>query len=189
MTSGSPTISAAISRATRAVCSRVVPSGMSMMTWNSLLLSKGSIFTFTKPMPTSAMLPSSRAAMMPRKSPLVQPALEEPAHVAPVDAGHPSLLASWSATAGTALRACALEEPDGGPRGDDEGDEQREDHRGAGADRDRAHVGAHQAADEGHRQDRGDDRPGGEDGRVADLADGSDGDLAARVCRGLSGRR
>jgi len=31
----------AISRATRVVCSSVVPSGMSMMTWNSLLLVEG----------------------------------------------------------------------------------------------------------------------------------------------------
>jgi hypothetical protein len=63
--------------------------------------------------------------------------------------------------------------------------EQREEHRRARADRDRAHVGAHQAADEGHRQNGGDDGPGGEDGGVADLVHGLDGDLERRLRRQL----
>ena len=46
---GSSATTSAISRATRAVCSRVEPSGMSRMIWNSDLLSKGSIFTLTRP--------------------------------------------------------------------------------------------------------------------------------------------
>ena len=33
------------------------------MTWNSLLLSKGSIFTFTQPSPTVAIEPSNKAVM------------------------------------------------------------------------------------------------------------------------------
>ena len=40
--------------ATRAVSSSVVPFGMSTITWNSLLLSNGSIFTFTSLSGTSA---------------------------------------------------------------------------------------------------------------------------------------
>jgi hypothetical protein len=39
--------SAPISRSTRAVSSSGVPTGMSTTTWNSLLLSKGSIFSTT----------------------------------------------------------------------------------------------------------------------------------------------
>ena len=61
-------MTAAISRATAAVFSSDDPSGMLRMTWNSDLLSKGSIFTFTQPRPTVAMLPSSRAVMPSRKA-------------------------------------------------------------------------------------------------------------------------
>jgi hypothetical protein len=43
-----------ILRAVSRVTSRGVPSGWSIITWNSLLLSKGSILTFTRPTPTSA---------------------------------------------------------------------------------------------------------------------------------------
>ena len=60
---------------------------------------------------------------------------------------------------------------------------EREQHRGRGADRDRAHVRPHQAADERHRQNRGDDRQRREDGRVADLVDRADGDRVERVAR------
>ena len=41
----------------------------------------------------------------------------------------------------------------------------------------RAHVGAHQPADERHRQHRGDDREGGKDGWIADFVHGFDGDV------------
>jgi hypothetical protein len=51
---------AAISRAAWAVRSSALPSGMFRMIWNSLLLSNGSIFTFTQPMPTSAIAASSK---------------------------------------------------------------------------------------------------------------------------------
>ena len=50
------------SRVTRAVSSSVVPSGMSTITWNSLLLSKGSIFTRTSLKNTSEQAASSRSS-------------------------------------------------------------------------------------------------------------------------------
>jgi hypothetical protein len=53
----------------------------------------------------------------------------------------------------------------------------REKHRRAGADRDRAHVGPHQPADERHRQHRGDHGESGKNRRVADLVDGFNCDL------------
>ena len=78
------------------------------------------------------------------------------------------------------------QDADRGPRRDDEGDQQRPEHRRARTDRDRPHVGPHQAADEGHRQHRGDHREGGEDGGIADFTDGLDrdgGPVAALVLR------
>ena len=56
-------------RAACAVRSSALPSGMFRMIWNSLLLSNGSIFTFTQPMPTSAIAPSSRAHDRQRETP------------------------------------------------------------------------------------------------------------------------
>ena len=53
-------------------------------------------------------------------------------------------------------------------------DEEREQHRHRSVGRDRAHVGAHQAADKHHRQQRGDDGERGDDGRIADFRDGFD---------------
>ena len=50
-------------------------------------------------------------------------------------------------------------------------DEEREQHRDRGVRRDRAHVGAHHAAHEHHRQKRGDDGQRRDDGRIADLGD------------------
>jgi hypothetical protein len=41
---------------------------MFRITWNSLLLSNGSIFTFTQPMPTVAIAASS-STVMPEKGP------------------------------------------------------------------------------------------------------------------------
>ncbi len=43
----------------------------------------------------------------------------------------------------------------------------REDHRGARSDRNRAHVWAHQTTHKGHGQNRGNHREGCQDGRVA----------------------
>ncbi|MFO1529386.1 MAG: hypothetical protein U1F77_06525 [Kiritimatiellia bacterium] len=44
-----------------------LPSGMLRITWNSALLSKGSIFIFTQPVPTVAIAPSSNRVMPHRK--------------------------------------------------------------------------------------------------------------------------
>jgi hypothetical protein len=49
----------AICRAAACDVSSAVPSGKSSTTWNSDLLSKGSIFTCTSFTPTSAMEPTS----------------------------------------------------------------------------------------------------------------------------------
>jgi len=69
------------------------------------------------------------------------------------------------------------QDADRSPRRDNERDGQRPAHRGAGADRNRAHVRPHQPADEGHRQHRGDDGERREDRRVSDLAHGFDRDV------------
>ena len=53
--------------ATRAVVSSAVPSGMSIMTWKSLLLSNGIIFSFTSSSGTSATAASSKAATPAKK--------------------------------------------------------------------------------------------------------------------------
>ena len=60
------------------------------------------------------------------------------------------------------------------PWGDDHRDEEREDHRRRGIDRDRRHVGPHQPGNEQHRQQRGDHGQRGDDGRVADFGHGID---------------
>ena len=74
-----------------------------------------------------------------------------------------------------------------GPRRGDKRHHERKQHRGRGADRNRAHVGAHEAADERHRQNGGDDREGRQDGWIADLVDGPDGQCGER--RGLARRQ
>ena len=58
-------------------------------------------------------------------------------------------------------------------------DKEREHHRSGGIDRDRRHVRPHQARDEQHRQQRRNDRQGGDNRRVADFGDGFDGGLDA----------
>ena len=70
------------------------------------------------------------------------------------------------------LRGVLLEQAIGEPGGDHEGDDQREQHGGRGVDRNRPHVGAHEPGDEGERQQRADDREGGEDRRIADFVGG-----------------
>ena len=72
------------------------------------------------------------------------------------------------------LLGVLAEELERQPRGDDEGDEEGEDHRRRGVDRDRPHVRAHEARDEGEREERADDGERGEDRRVPDLVDGVD---------------
>ena len=53
----------------------------------------------------------------------------------------------------------ATQDADGGPRRDSESDHDGEQHRRSGPDGDWTHVGAHQAADKGHRQNGGNHRP------------------------------
>ncbi len=62
-----------------------------------------------------------------------------------------------------------------------QGDRQGNEHAGAGIDRDRAHVRAHQPGHEGHRQQRGDDGKGCKDRGAADLIDGRRDDLTNRA--------
>ncbi|GIX31689.1 MAG: hypothetical protein KatS3mg124_2161 [Porticoccaceae bacterium] len=74
--------------------------------------------------------------------------------------------------------AAPAQDPDAGPWGDDEGDQQRPEHGRAGTDGDGPHVGAHEPADERHRQHGGDHGEGGQDRGIAHLAHGLHGDLA-----------
>jgi len=60
------------------------------------------------------------------------------------------------------------------PGADDKGDQQRKDHGRRSADRDGAHIGPHQAGDEGHRQERGDYGQGRQNGGIPHLGDGKD---------------
>ena len=78
-------------------------------------------------------------------------------------------------------RGRRLQNPDRGPRRHDQRHQQGEDHGGAGADGDRPHVRPHQAADKRHRQDGGDHGEGRQDGGIAHLIDGLDGDLERRA--------
>ena len=67
------------------------------------------------------------------------------------------------------------------PRRNHDRYEEGEDHRRRGIGRDRAHIGAHHAGDEEHRQEGGDDGQGCNDRRIADLGDGLNGAAAARA--------
>ena len=67
-----------------------------------------------------------------------------------------------------------LQNADRRPRRDDEGNGQRESHRRARADRNRAHIRPHQSADERHRQHGGDHGEGRQDSWVTDLANSLD---------------
>ena len=80
-------------------------------------------------------------------------------------------------------RSCALRSPKqlaAQPRRENQRDRERDQHAHAGVDRDRAHVRAHQAGDERHRQQRRDDGEGREDRRPADLVDGARDELGER---------
>ena len=66
-TVSSSRVAVASADATRAVASSAVPSGMSITTWNSLLLSNGIIFSFTSSSGTNATAASSKAATPTRK--------------------------------------------------------------------------------------------------------------------------
>jgi hypothetical protein len=67
-TSWSSSVAAASAPATRAVSSRAVPSGRSTMTWNSLLLSKGSILTLTSPSGTRVAAAASISVTLARNT-------------------------------------------------------------------------------------------------------------------------
>ena len=72
--------------------------------------------------------------------------------------------------------ACWLQEAHRRPRRHDKGDDEREDHRRRRADRNRPHVRAHQAADEGHGQNGRHHGERGQDGGVAHFVHGAKGD-------------
>jgi len=74
------------------------------------------------------------------------------------------------------MRVRAVEQPDRGPGRHDERDDEREHHGRRGADGNRPHVGAHQAADEGHRQNGCHHRQRREDRGVADFVHGAERD-------------
>ena len=101
--------------------------------------------------------------------------LDERRHDAAIESGAPTLAVHWA----WLLVACGVrDEEHRRPWGHDEGDEQREEHSRRSANWDGSHVRSHETADEGHGQDRSDDRDGRQDGRIADLGDGFDGDFA-----------
>ncbi len=60
------------------------------------------------------------------------------------------------------------------PGRDDDRDEEAEQHRRRGIDRDRGHVRPHEPGDEEHRQESGDDRQGGDDRGIAHFGHGPD---------------
>ena len=160
---------------------------MSTTTWNSDLLSNGSIFSThqperrqrqrdarsapRRPAPSSARLRAPRRIVEQR----AEDALEERARAC---AARP--LRPRARSRPSALR---LQPQPREPRRDDEGDRQRQQHAHARVDRDRAHVRPHQAGDEGHRQQRGDHRQRREDGRAADFVDRAGDELGERLVR------
>ena len=80
-----------------------------------------------------------------------------------------------------AARCHLARKADHQPRCDHDCDEERKDHRGGGIDRDRRHVGAHQARDEQHRQQRRDHSHGGHDRGIAHFGNCFDGGFSARA--------
>ena len=168
-----------------AVSSSAVPAGMSTTSWNSLLLSKGSIFSTTHCTAARPTLSSQRGQDAGQQQPALLRAVAGTAcssrvkrrdrrpgcgrarqRVGPCAAA-PCDFISFSASQGVTVNAIASDER----------------HAQAAVDRDRAHVRAHQAADEGHRQQRRDHRQRGQDGRAADLVDRRRDDLAQRLAR------
>ena len=105
-------------------------------------------------------------------------------HHAVIEAGEEVVGRVIVVRSGRLDRRVAAQHPDRRPRRDTEGDEQRKEHGRAGTDRNRPHVRSHQSADEGHRQHRGDDGPGGQHRGIADFADGIDGDVHQRPAGG-----
>ena len=149
------------------MCSRGVPSGISTITWNSLLLSNGSILTVTSLSGTSATDARSRKETPARNASRDTAVPNEAGHRAAIQ---PRGRALWR----VAVSAPGPKQAGGGPGGDHEGGRQRKQHRRGRAHWNWPHVGAHQPADERHRQNRGDDGEGRENRRIADLIDGAD---------------
>ena len=183
---------AAISRAACAVRSSALPSGMFRMIWNSLLLSNGSIFTFTQPMPTERHRSQQQPARCPPGRSSAPAGLgDQRPHDAAVEPGEEILLVlemGMRACSPPATRADALSReaaeyfrPQRRMRIAAHGVTMKamtsdQNIAALDADRNRPHVRPHQPADEGHRQHRRDHGEGGEDGRVADFVDRFDRD-------------
>ena len=161
---------------------------MSTTTWNSLLLSNGSIFSTTSwttasdtdariattmPMPSSDA-PARRRVRVDERRQQPRERRREPA----VEA----------APAGSPRRAVLRRELQREPRRDHERDRERDQHPHARVDRDRAHVRAHEPGDERHRQQRGDHGERGEDRRPADLVDRRRDQRRRAAPRGSSAR-
>ena len=111
--------------------------------------------------------------------------VQERAHDAAVEPREKILLVRRAAGAvdfamlGEALLAVApTEHANRRPGGDDKRNDEREKHRRAGSDRDRTHVGAHEAADKSHRQHCGNHGKGREDGGIPNFTDGLHGDAS-----------
>ena len=100
------------------------PSGMSMMTWNSLLLSNGSIFTLTNPTPTRRYRAEQHRRDQRQKAAARSGVMEQRIHHATVEAGEAVLAFPLGVAGG------AAEDPDGGPRRHHQGGDQREEHGG-----------------------------------------------------------
>ena len=94
---------------------------------------------------------------------------DQATHEPPVGRGHAVILVMVVAVA-------PLQQAQRRPGRDDEGDQEREEHCGRGTNRDGAHVGPHQPADERHRQDGRHHGQRGENGGVADFIHRADGD-------------
>ena len=107
---------------------------------------------------------------------------EERRHELVRDAVEPAAARVLACSRVIGCRRVAGEQAQCEPGRDDEGDRQRQQHADRGIDRDRPHVRPHQAGDEGHRQQRGNHREGGEDGRPAHFADRRRDDLAQACC-------
>ena len=152
---------------------------MSMTTCSSLLLSKGSILTLTSRSATRLMEPAA-GATTPEKQPSAPGLDQQRTEQTFVERMRRVSDCGLGVVLGRALShllGVLAKQLVGQPGRDDEGDDQREEHGRRGVDRNGAHVRAHQPGHEGQRQQRGDDREGGQNGRVAHLIGGVDGGL------------
>ena len=156
---------------------------MSTTTWNSDLLSKGSIFRMTRPMAgkakdtaISTATPARQQAPVAPAATLVEQRREHPLEQAVQPGGE--LAAAMVAAARRRLHPQARQ-----PGCDAERDAQRQQHAHAGVDRDGAHVRPGQAGEEGHRQQGRDHRQRGQHGRAAHLVHRARGSAATASFR------